>query len=240
MIVKLFRIAVLLLLVGLISGCLTSSGPVRSGTAKIVTTTDNLGPPDTTSSTGAYVGTAEYRIGGQDLIEISVFQVDELNRTVRINSSGQISLPLVGTLLAGGLTVSELEKLIATKLSESYLQDPQVTVFVKEFSSQRITMEGAIGGPGVYPIQGRTTLLQAIAKAGGVTDLANLQGIVIFRKVDGQKMAAVFDLQAIRGGNAEDPEVYGDDVIVIDQSGPRSAMRRFLEAFSFFSIFRPY
>jgi len=219
---------------------LTSSGPVRSGTAKIVTTTDQLGPPDTTTDSGAYIGTAEYRIGDQDLLEISVFQIEDLNRTVRVNSSGQLSLPLIGTVSAGGLTVSELEALLASKLAENYLQDPQVSVFVKEFSSQRLTVEGAIGGPGIYPLKGRTTLLQALATAGGVTDLANLQGIVIFRKVEGKKMAAVFDLQAIRGGNAEDPEVYGDDVIVVDISGPRSAMRRFLEAFSFFNVFRPY
>jgi len=236
----LLRLALLALSVLLLSGCLTSSGPVRSGTAKVVTTTDNLGPPDTTTNTGAYIGTAEYRIGGQDLLEVSVFQIQDLNRTLRVNSSGQISLPLIGTVMAGGLTVSELEKLLAEKLSENYLQDPQVSVFVKEFSSQRITMEGAVGSPGIYPLQGRTTLLQAIARAGGVADLANLQGIVIFRQVDGQKMAAVFDLQAIRGGNAEDPEVYGDDIIVIDVSGPRSALRRFLEAFSVFNVFRPY
>lgn len=234
------RLALLALSVLMLSGCLTSSGPVRSGTAKVVTTTDNLGPPDTTTNTGAYIGTAEYRIGGQDLLEVSVFQIQDLNRTLRVNSSGQISLPLIGTVMAGGLTVSELEKLLAEKLSENYLQDPQVSVFVKEFSSQRITMEGAVGSPGIYPLQGRTTLLQAIARAGGVADLANLQGIVIFRQVDGQKMAAVFDLQAIRGGNAEDPEVFGDDIIVIDVSGPRSALRRFLEAFSVFNVFRPY
>ncbi len=221
-------------------GCLTSSGPVRSGTAKVVTTTEQLGPPDTTTDTGAYVGTAEYRIGDQDLLEITVFQIEELNRTVRINSSGQLSLPLIGTIMAGGRTVKELEDLIAAKLSESYLQDPQVSVFVKEFSSQRVTIEGAIGSPGIYPLKGRTTLLQALATAGGVSDLANLQGIVIFRQVEGQRMAAVFDLQAIRGGNAEDPQVYGDDVIVVDVSGPRSAMRRFLEAFSVFNLFRPY
>jgi polysaccharide export outer membrane protein len=236
----LLRPLFLLLLIPLLSGCLTSSGPVRSGTAKVVTTTDNLGPPDTTTDTGAYIGTAEYRIGDQDLLEITVFQIEDLNKTVRVNSSGQLSLPLIGTIQAGGLTVKELEDLVAAKLSESYLQDPQVSVFVKEFSSQRITVEGAIGGPGIYPLKGRTTLLQALATAGGVSDLANLQAIVVFRKVGGQKMAAVFDLQAIRGGNAEDPQVYGDDVIVVDVSGPRSTMRRFLEAVSAFNVFRPY
>ena len=223
-----------------LAGCVSSSGSVRSGTTKVVTTTDKLPPPDSTSDTGAYVGTTEYRIGGQDQIEIVVFQVDDLKGTFRVNSSGQISMPLIGTVEVGGKTVSELEQLIAAKLSESYLQDPQVSVFVKEFSSQRLTIEGAVGSPGIYPLQGRTTLLQAMARAGGVSDIANLQGVVIFRTVNSQKMAALFDLQAIRGGNAEDPEVYGDDIIVVDQSGPRTALRRFVEAFSAFSIFRPF
>ncbi len=223
-----------------LAGCVSSSGSVRSGTTKAVTTTDSLPPPDSTSDTGAYVGTTEYRIGGQDQIEIVVFQVDDLKGTFRVNSSGQISMPLIGTIEAGGKTVSELETLIAAKLSESYLQDPQVSVFVKEFSSQRLTIEGAVGSPGIYPLQGRTTLLQAMARAGGVSDIANLQGIVVFRTVNKKKMAALFDLQAIRGGNAEDPEVYGDDIIVVDQSGPRTALRRFVEAFSVFNVFRPF
>ena len=75
---------------------------------------------------------AESRIGPFDVIEVSVYRVDELNRTVQVNASGQISLPLVGTVQAGGKTVPELEKVIAARLEEKYLQSPQVSVFVKE------------------------------------------------------------------------------------------------------------
>ena len=237
---KLAYLFFLFLSAAVLSGCVASSGSVRSGTTKAVTTTDSLPPPDSTTATGAYVGVAEYRIGGQDMLEISVFQVDDLKGTFRVNSGGQISMPLIGTIDAGGKTVSELEAEISSKLSESYLQDPQVSVFVKDFASQRVTMEGAISSPGIISLQGRTTLLQAVARAGGVTDMANLQGVVIFRTVNSEKMAALFDLQAIRGGNAVDPEVYGDDIIVVDQSGPRTAIRRFIEAFSVFNVFRPF
>ncbi len=232
------RPVLLLLALFLLTACGTVSGPIRSGTASEVTTATELGPPDTTSESGAYIGVAEYRIGGQDLLEVSVFQVADLNRTVRVNSAGQISLPLIGTVTAGGQTVSELEKELAQRLEESYLQNPQVSIFVKEFASQRITLEGAIKSPGIYPLQGRTTLMQALARAGGVSELANLQGVIIFRTVDAQKMAAIFDLKAIRSGNAKDPEVFGDDMIVVDVSGPRSAMRRFVETFSSFNVFR--
>jgi polysaccharide export outer membrane protein len=171
------------------------------------------------------------------LIEIDVFQVDEFNRTVRVNSGGQISLPLIGVIQAGGSTVRELEEAIAARLKADFLQNPQVSVFVKEYTSQRITLEGAVRKPGIYPLSGRTTLLQAIATGGGLDQLANLQGVVIFRKVEGRKMAAVFDMKAIRSGQAEDPQVYGDDVIVVDQSGSKTALRRFVESIPAFSLF---
>lgn len=231
----------LLLAVSLLSACAGgSSNSIRSGSARAVTATTELDAPDTRADSGAYTGTSEYRVGAQDLIEISVFQVNDLNRTVRVNSNGQISLPLIGVVQAGGKTVQELEVEIASKLASEYLQNPQVSVFVKEFTSQRITIEGAIKTPGIYPITGRTSLLQGLAMAGGVTDLANLQGIVVFRVVDGQKMAAVFDLKQIRSGDAVDPQIYGDDVVVVDQSGARTGLSRILQAVPLFNLFYLY
>lgn len=202
-----------------------------------VTTTADLPAPDTTARSGAYEGVSEYRIGPQDLIEISVFQVADLNRTVRLNSAGQISLPLIGAVKAGGKTVQELEAEIAGLLSARYLQNPQVSVFVKEFASQRVTLEGAVKNPGIYPLTGKTTLIQAVAMAQGLDPLANPQGVVIFRMIEGKKMGAVFDLAAIRSGNAEDPRVYGDDIIVIEQSGSKTALRRFIETVPMLSFF---
>lgn len=228
-------------LLSLLAACATSTAnSVRSGTAKAVTATSELGVPDSTSATGAYTGASEYRVGAQDLLEVSVFQVDELNRTVRVNSNGQISLPLVGVVQAGGKTVQELEAEIATRLSETYLQNPQVSVFVTEFTSQRVTLEGAVKKPGIYPVTGKTSLLQAIAQAEGVTELANLDGIVVFRVIDGQKMAAVFSLNQIRAGDAVDPQIYGDDIIVVDQSGAKTSLQRVLQAVPFFNLFRVY
>jgi polysaccharide biosynthesis/export protein len=231
----------LLVLMALLSACgANSSSSVRSGSARAVTATSELAPPDTSAESGAYTGKSEYRIGGQDLLEIAVFQVDELNRTVRVNSNGQISLPLIGVVQAGGRTVQELEALVAAKLSESYLQAPQVTVFVKEYTSQRVTLEGAVTNPGIYPITGKTSLIQAIAMAGGVSDLANLDGVVVFRTVDGKKMAAVFSLKQVRAGDAPDPQIYGDDIVVVDQSGAKTGLRRVLETIPVFNMFLLY
>jgi polysaccharide export outer membrane protein len=203
-----------------------------------VTMTKELGAPDTTNASGAYTGVSEYHIGAQDLLEINVFQVPDLNRTVRVNSGGQISLPLIGEIQAGGRTVQEVEKQVAEKLEAGYLQNPQVSVFVKEFTSQRVTVEGAVKKPGIFPLSGRTTLLQTIAMAEGLDPLANLQGIVIFRTVSGKKMAARFDLKQIRAGVAADPEVYGDDIVVVDQSGPKSAWRKVVESLPVLNLFR--
>jgi polysaccharide export outer membrane protein len=230
-------IAILLFAVAALTGC--AGGAPRAGAQPMtaVTQTRELPAPDTTSSSGAYEGVSEYRVGPQDLIEISVFQVADLNRTVRLNSAGQISLPLIGAVRAGGKTVQELEAEIARRLSERYLQNPQVTVFVKEFASQRVTLEGAVKSPGIYPLTGRTSLIQAIAMAQGLDPLANPRGVVIFRMIEGKKMAAVFDIAAIRAGNLEDPRIYGDDIIVVEQSGSKTALRRFIESVPMLSYF---
>lgn len=188
----------------------------------------------------AFVDGDEYRIGAQDLIEISVLGVPDLSRTVRVNADGRISLPLVGNVAAGGRTIPELETELAQRYQHDYLQRPQVTVFVKESSSQRITLEGAVKNPGIYPLSGRTSLLQAVAIAGGLDPLADLGGVVLFRRVDGQRMAAVYDMRELRRGRIEDPRVYGDDIVVVEQSGSKTALRRFIESIPALALFMAF
>lgn len=208
------------------------------GTRNMAANGASLPAPDTTSSSGAYKGATDYRVGAQDLLAISVFGVQELSKEVRVNSNGQISLPLIGGLMAGGRTIPELEAELARKYAEGYLQNPQVSVFVKEFASQRVTLEGAIAKPGIYPITGKTTLLQAIALAGGIDDkTADLGGIVLMRQVEGKRMAAAYDLRQVRRGVVDDPLIYGDDIIVVEQSGSKTAFRRFIESVPVLGIF---
>lgn len=222
------------MLLALLSGC-ASGGGVRQ-----VASAQALPPPDTTNAAGAYEGQSQYRLGAQDLIDVSVFGVEELSKTVRVNSNGQISLPLIGTVMAGGLTVPELEADLARRYAADYLQHPQVTVFIKEYASQRITLEGAVKQPGIYPITGKISLLQAIAEAKGLDPLADLGGIVLFRQVDGKRMAAAYDIRDLRSGKVVDPQLYGDDIVVVEQSGSKTALRRFIEsvpAIGLFTIF---
>ena len=215
-----------------------ASGGGSRGVAVAAGAEASLPAPDTTSAAGSYQGASDYRIGAQDLLAISVFGVQELNKEVRVNSNGQISLPLIGGVMAGGRTIPELESDLAKKYADGYLQKPQVSVFVKEFTSQRVTMEGAVVKPGIYPITGKTSLLQAIALAGGIDDkTADLGGIVLMRQINGKRMAAAYDLRLVRKGVTEDPQIYGDDIIVVEQSSSKTAFRRFIESVPVLGMF---
>jgi len=110
----------------------------------------------------------DYKIGPEDLLEISVFEEEKLNKTVRVSSQGNISIPLLGILMVKGLTANELEKEIRDLLSEKYLQDPHVGVFIKEYRSQRISVIGAVEKPGVFEVTGQKTILDMLTMAGGL------------------------------------------------------------------------
>jgi len=127
----------------------------------------------------------EYKIGPQDLLEISVFGLDEMNKTVRVSEDGDITLPLVGAVVVEGLTKSEVEQKLARLLKEKYLQDPQVTVFIVEYQSKRVSIIGAVKEPGRYELVGRQTLLHMIAQAGGMTKETGDEIIVVRTEEDG-------------------------------------------------------
>ena len=202
-------------------------------------TGDEFTRPDTTGDQGQYEGVTDYRIGANDLLEIAVFGVTDLSSKVRVNSRGMISLPLIGPVRAGGRTVPELEAEITKKLAADWVNDPQVSVFVQEFTSQRVTVEGSVLKPGVFPITGRTTLLQAIAVAQGFGPIADEHSVVIFRYINGQKKAALFDIPLIRQGQAEDPVIYGDDIVVVDNAGGKAFLKKFTDAIRGFVGFSP-
>ena len=110
----------------------------------------------------------DYKIGPEDLLEVSVFEEEKLNKTVRVSLQGNISLPLLGILKVKGLTANELEKEISDLLAEKYLQDPHANVFIKEYRNQRISVIGAVEKPGVYDVTGQKTILDMLAMAGGL------------------------------------------------------------------------
>lgn len=191
---------------------------------------------------GALSGDAlEYRIGPLDKINITVFQVKDLTlEKVQVDASGRILLPLIGSVNAAGLTTAELSQEIASRLSERYLQSPQVSVIVEDSVTQKVTVEGSVTEAGVYELRGQTSLLQAIAMAKGPSRVAALDNVAVFRRVNGQRMAAVFDLGAIRRGAADDPQIFGNDVVVVGLSHVKGAWREVLSTLPALAIFRPF
>ena len=228
-------------LLGLSGGLPAAEKTNEAVTVTEVPTQVDLALPDNMSVKGVYSGSTEYRIGAQDLLDISVFLNEDLRREVRVNSLGEISLPLIGSVQAGGKTVEELEAELMAQYGKNYLKDPQITVFVKEFTSQRVTLEGAVKSAGIYPIKGKTSLMQAVAMAGGVNmDMADLEAVLVFRTVNGQRMAAKFNLKEIRAGEAADPQIYGDDIVVVGVSKGKWAYSRLLQSLPLFNSFRLY
>lgn len=169
---------------------------------------------------------ADYRIGHQDLMDVMVYGQPDLARTVRVNTQGSITLPLIGAVSAVGLTAQQLEQRIAEKLGEKFLQDPQVTVFIKEFTTLRFTVEGAVNRPGVYPLAGQMTLLRALAVAGGQGALSDLSEVMLFRIAQtGQRETLAFDVDKIRNGDIPDPAIQNDDLVVVKRSKARTAIK---------------
>lgn len=184
-------------------------------------------------------GGAEYRIGVGDTLTVRVFQVPDLSfDALVVDSSGSFQMPLIGAIQAVGLTSAELSQEIASRLQTRYLRDPQVTVTVAEAASQKFTVDGAVTRPGVYEMTGSTTLLQAVAMAQGPSRSANLKKVAVFRTIEGQRAVALFDLQAIRQGQAEDPPILGEDVIVVDTSRLSQALQAFISTVPALAVFR--
>ena len=125
-------------------------------------------------------GEAEYRLGSDDVIEVFVWKEPELTTTVAVRPDGRISLPLAGELEARGKTANEIQQEITTRLSQ-YVVQPVVNVMVKQVNSLKISVLGEVRKPDVYKIKSRVTVLDAIAMAGGFTDLARPNKVIVLR-----------------------------------------------------------
>jgi polysaccharide biosynthesis/export protein len=190
------------------------------------------------ASAPANTDSDDYKIAPLDVVDITVLGVTELNRTVQVSTSGMITLPLIKSVKAGGLNTAQLEREIARKLEAAYLQSPQVSVFIKEYNSQRITVDGAVNKPGIYPTTGKVSLLQAIALAEGLNAVADPSGILLFRTVNNKRMAARFDLKQIRTGKVNDPALQAGDIVMVDDSATRTTLRDIKEVLPLSGLFQ--
>ncbi len=125
------------------------------------------------------VSAGEYRIGPEDVLNINIFEAQELNREVRVSAGGDISLPLLGSVRAAGLTPRELEFVLQELLHRTYMKDPHVSVFVREMQSHPVSVMGAVRRPGVFQIRGSKTLLEVLSLAEGLADDAGETAIIL-------------------------------------------------------------
>src|SRR5262245_55086890 len=175
-------------------------------------------------------GNAAYKIGPQDVLDVSVFKVPDLTRSVQVADTGTINVPLLGEVPAAGKTARELERDLAKRLGAKYLQSPQVSVAIKEYNSQRVTIEGAVKTPGVHALKGKTTLIQLVALSGGLDAATSDSTVVSVRYTDGKRYAAKCDVAAIKSGEAQDPAILPGDVVVANSSALKAAWADFLKA----------
>jgi len=173
---------------------------------------------EASGSAPAAQGQPRIRIGPGDLLEVSVLEFPELAQSLRVNDSGDATMNLIGRVHLAGLTTDTARALIARKLrEENYVVDPQVSVFIREYSTQGVSVVGEVNKPGVYPVLGGQTLLDVIAAAGGVTSLAGPDA-TIERSLDHNIMAIRFSKDA-RASFASDVRLYPGDKVIIGRAG---------------------
>ena len=166
----------------------------------------------------------DYLIGPRDVLQVTVFQVPDLTRTVQVSGSGVVNFPLIGNVKVGGKSVDEAQQEIAAKLGKTYLRSPQVTIALVK-SGQRVTVNGAVRTPQVMTLESRLTLSQAIAAAGGLSEIGNSQRVHIARASNQTVNDQIFDLEAIQAGKAADPTLVNGDIVVVEDSGGKVALK---------------
>ncbi len=157
-----------------------------------------------------------YRLGVEDVVDVSVWRDETLSRTVPVRPDGVISLPMVGELRAAGKTTKELEAEIQEAL-RAFIQEPRVTVIVREVNSARIYVTGEVTRPGAFPLRGRLSVLQAIALAGGFSDFADRGAIVVLRGNNQREAIPVDYHELIHPDSEERLDFFlmpGDTVVV--------------------------
>lgn len=182
-----------------------------------------------------------YALSPGDVISVRVYDEAELSvDEIALDNAGIVSLPLIGEVRAAGLTATELSQAIEAAYAADYVRDPRVSVLVKKAQVRTIAVEGEVELPGVYPYAEGQTLLTALALARSPTEKAKLDEVIIFRVLDGERMAGRFDVRAIRGGRMPDVALMPGDTVVVGFSSARGAFLDAVRALPVIGIFRPW
>ncbi|MBF7012805.1 polysaccharide biosynthesis/export family protein [Novosphingobium resinovorum] len=179
-----------------------------------------------------------YPVRPKDKLTLRVFNEPDISQDeLRVDDVGMIQIPLIGSVKAEGRSVDELSSDIAARLGTRYIKNPQVAVSVKEPAPSYVSVEGEVEKPGVYEIDGRTTLLAALARAESPTATAKLNEIVVFRTINDQRMVARFNLKEIRVGLTPDPMILDGDVVMVGYSRSKGLWQDILKTAPIFNAF---
>jgi polysaccharide biosynthesis/export protein len=211
----------------LIVGCSDKIRPVANAAGSPVTLLTSLPTPGAVDARSA---ARPAFIGPYDTLQVSVFGIAELDLQVQTDGQGDFAFPLAGTIQAAGKSTAQIAELIRARLDRRYVKRPEVTVNLVKSSSQAFAVDGEVTKPGQYPIVGEASLMRAIAAAGGLTDTAKLDDVLIFRRVDGKDYVGIYNIGAIRRGNYADPAIFSNDVVVVGDSPQRRRFKDILQA----------
>jgi protein involved in polysaccharide export with SLBB domain len=170
------------------------------------------GPPPTNASDD------DRSVGRGDIFDVRVYGEEDLSTDYQVADDGTIDFPYVGRLEVAGMEAPAIAEALATRLRDGgVLIDPQVSVVVREVNSRRITITGAVRSPGNYPLSPGLTAVQAVNLAGGFTDLANRDGTILRRRVDGELRRYSVPIDRVTRGDAEDVLVRSGDVLFVPE-----------------------
>ncbi len=170
----------------------------------------DLPPPD--------LGQTEL-LGPGDVVEVRVFNEPDLTGIHQISENGTIRLPLIGPVSAAGHTPDQLSATITDAYNARYLKSAEVSLFIKERNSQKVFVLGSVGKPGPVPIDaGRMTVIEAIARAGGTTKVADGSRALLTREHQGKQVRVAVDVAAIGRGQAPDVELQPGDILFVPET----------------------
>jgi protein involved in polysaccharide export with SLBB domain len=154
-------------------------------------------------------------IGPGDILKITVYGESDLSGEYQVSLNKSIMFPFIGEISVEGLSNITLASMISDKLREGYLTNPQVTVFIQEFVSKRIFVLGQVKKSGNFPMRNEMSVIEAVSLAGGFTDFADINNVVVTRKEDGKEVRFVVNIRSIVNGQEENFYLQPGDIIFV-------------------------
>uniref|UniRef100_A0A7C3UWH1 Polysaccharide export protein n=1 Tax=Desulfobacca acetoxidans TaxID=60893 RepID=A0A7C3UWH1_9BACT len=202
---------------------------LQSGADQCPAQTGRSGPEgdtrlQTQSSRAGAAAPSDYLVGPEDLLEVKIYGQDDLNREVRVNGEGEITLPLVGVVKVAGLSPKSIEQRLRAAYGDNYLKSPQITLTVKEYRHQRVSVTGAVEKPGYYDLIGPRRLLEVLAMAGGLAGKAGdakAADVVHVIRGQGTSPTLVIDLRRLQeqGDSSLNIPIQNGDVVHVPFAG---------------------